>query len=118
MGGEHADLLERVRIEEQVQALASGQLALRVLLGDGFRASHRDGPLPSRPEVVRQLLHPHRAQPFTTAVRYVLIPVSCGEPLIRVIIVAASLRWWVAWLTTCWSRAPSATVNSWPSVFR
>jgi hypothetical protein len=45
------------------------------------------------------------------------MPVSGGEVLISVIIVAASLRWWVAWLTTWCSKGPSATENGTPSVF-
>src|SRR6266508_4068125 len=39
------------------------------------------------------------------------MPVSGGDPLMRVIMVAISLRWCVAWLTTCWRSAPSATEN-------
>ena len=45
------------------------------------------------------------------------MPVSGGEPLISVIIVAISLRWWVAWFGTCWSSGQSAILKSLPSVF-
>src|SRR2546422_5078199 len=46
------------------------------------------------------------------------MPVSGGEPLIIVIIVAISLRWWVAWFGTCWSKGQSVSRKDLvPSVF-
>ena len=41
VGGERADLLERALVEQHREPLARGDLALRVLLGDPFRAAAR-----------------------------------------------------------------------------
>jgi hypothetical protein len=39
------------------------------------------------------------------------MPVSGGDPLISVIMVAASLRWWVAWFTTWCRSGPSGALR-------
>jgi hypothetical protein len=57
--GVHADLRERAGVEEQVQALADGQLAGRMLACDGVLPAHplRNGAAPR--EVVGEVLHRH-----------------------------------------------------------
>ena len=45
------------------------------------------------------------------------MPVSGGEPLSIVTIVAISLRWCVAWLATCCMSWPSGAWKAWPWVF-
>ena len=78
-------------VEEPVDPLPNGQLAEGVLPGHRLRAAHGERPLASSLEVLDQILHAH-VQPLTTVARYVAIPVSGGEPLMSVIMVAISLR--------------------------
>jgi hypothetical protein len=47
----------------------------------------------------------------------VLMPVSGGDPLIMVSMVAISLRWCVAWFGTCCRSWPSGARKGRPSVF-
>ena len=54
-----ADLVEGARVEEPVDPLADGQLALGVLLGDRLRPAHGERARAPRLEILDQILHAH-----------------------------------------------------------
>jgi len=86
--------------------------------GDRLVPAHPARASPALGEVLGVLPHVHgqRICPVRSS-SHVLMPVSGGEPLSIVSIVAISLRWWVAWLATCWSSTPSGALNAWPCEF-
>ena len=55
----NADLRERAGVEEQVEALADGQLSRRVLSRDGFGATHRARPLAAPRRIVGEISEAH-----------------------------------------------------------
>jgi hypothetical protein len=78
MGGELAGPPREAACEQPMEPRRDRELTLGVLIGDGPGSAHGAGAPPACPEFLERLLHP---QPFTTWVRYVLIPVSGGDPL-------------------------------------
>ncbi len=73
--GEQADLLEAARIDEGVDALAGGELALLLLLGQALGAAALLEALPVLAEVLDQLLHRfpllgHRSPSFLRSRRF------------------------------------------------
>ena len=101
VGGVDTDLGEGVLVEEPADALPDRQLAGRVLPGHRLVPAHLRGVSTPPGEVVGVLLHAHRQRVWPVRISsHVLMPVSGGEPLRIVSMVAISLRWWVAWLVT------------------
>ena len=68
MRDEHVEFLETVRIEQQFDPFASGQLALGVLRVDPFLAAAQTGRLPAVLQFLKNVLH--EWLPFA--------PVRCG----------------------------------------
>ena len=58
--GEQAELDERPRVEQQIDALARGELVLGVLLLDAVRAAHRERARPALAQRGGQLVEPGR----------------------------------------------------------
>ena len=93
VGGVDADLGEGVLVEEPIDPLPDGQLAGGVLAGHRLVPAHPGGVSTPTSEVIGVLLHAHRQRvcPVRSSSQ-VLMPVSGGEPLSIVSMVAISLR--------------------------
>jgi len=89
MGRKRADPPRAVAFERPGEPFRGRELPLGVLIGDGppaAMARRRRAPGSSTGPFIPT------DQPFMTWVRYVLIPVSGGDPLMSVTMVAISLR--------------------------